>query len=97
MLDLAHILVRDGVLPLASLVSGGGLGLEHAGTNIRDFADPVQICQHEGMLLALEKLLHRADLDPGALGKLGPDERFQLRPPIGSFSGLLGRELARLI
>ena len=62
-----------------------------------DFTDAVQVRQHEGMFLALEQLALVADLDPSALGKLSPDKRLQLRPPVGSFPGFLGRELARLI
>ena len=37
------------------------------------------------------------DLDPGTLGELGPDKAFKLCPPVGSFPGLLGRKLARLV
>ena len=97
MLHLKHILVGDGVLPLPSLVCGGSLGLEDTSPNVRDFTGSVQIRQHEGVLLTLEQFTLVADLDPGALGELGPNEGFKLRPPVGSFSGLLGRELPCLI
>ena len=96
-LHLEHILVRDGIFPLAGLVCGGSLSLEDARPNVRDFTGSVQIRQHEGMFLALEQLALVADLDPSALGKLSPDKRLQLRPPVGSFPGFLGRELPCLI
>ena len=92
-LHLEHILVWDGVLPLAGLIRRSGLGLEDALPNIRDITDAVQVRQHEGMFLALEQLHGVDHLDPGALGELSPDEGFQLRPPIGSFPGLLAGHL----
>jgi len=61
------------------------------------FAGAVQIGEHERVFLALEQFALVDDLDPGALGEFGPNEGFKLCPPIGSFPGVLGRELACLI
>ena len=96
-LHLAHIFVRDGVLPLPSPVCGGGLGFKYACPNVRDFTDAIQIRQHKRVFFTLEELLDLADLNPCALGELSPDDALQLRTPVGSLPGLLGRKLASLI
>jgi len=97
MLHLAHVLVRDGILPFASLISGGSFGLEDTKAIVGDLTDAIQVCQHEGVFLALEDHAGLANLDSGALGELGPDNGLQLCPPIGSLPGLLGRELPGLV
>ena len=95
-LDLEHIFGGNRVLPLPSLVSGGGLGFEYTGPKIGVLAHPIQIRQHERVLLALKKLPDQFDLQAGPLDKLSPDKGFQLRSPVCGFPGLLHGDLIRL-